>query len=776
LQGASDDPTSIPQRQLLLTQTEGLASRFHSLNSRFVSQGQAINQKIISDVGSINSMATSIAQLNEKIAIAIGAGQGSEPNDLMDQRDETLRKLSEKVNVHSVAQGDGRINVYIGTGQPIVLGNQANELTISTSPDDASRLEVAYKGKKGTQIISDQITGGQLGGTLDFRDNVLNPAINTMGRIAIAMSDTINKQHQKGMDLKGDLGGNFFTDINTTSFSRGRVQGNYNNVPPANQVLRVDIKDASQLTTDNYGLEFTGPTVNDYKLVRKPSNSIIQQGVLPNTLPASINADGFNIVLESGTYNVGDKFLIQPTKNGAQDIGLAIDRVEKLAFASPIRAKSSLGNRGAATISQGEMLDVKNPQTNQTLSAFSVPGKLSPPMAVRFTTDTRYDVLDVSDPANPKPLVPPLNNQLYNPAIHNQLFTDDPGATSVSASGSNIATLPAPTASPGPYNNGYGAQNLTVLTRDPTSGVVTSQTVAIAANDSADVIATKMNAVQGMEANAYSQVNIRNFVDNGDANPLGLKINGETLTVPAPGVFGPDELANVINSNSALKTEGFYASSSGTGLTVKSTKGVDIKVEVTGTGDSVTVDKVSPYTGSVLASQNVTSGNGIAVGGFLDVSMGNGVSMSANVDSVFQMSPSTTSSYIGFKMDIIGDAKQGDKFNIDYNTGGYSDNRNAQALSNLQTKGIIGNGVSTFSQGYSTLVETIGTTTSQARIDQSSSKTLLQQSTSKKSSVSGVNLDEEAGRLIQFQAAYNASAQLISITRNLFDKLLGTFQ
>ncbi len=776
LQGASDDPTSIPQRQLLLTQSEGMISRFHALNSRLVSQSRAINQNLFSDVSSINSMAKSIAELNKTISIAVGAGQGKSPNDLMDQRDETLRLLSEKVTVNSVLQPDGRANVYIGTGQPLVLGNDAGQLAVVASKDDASRMEIGFSNKGSVQIISNLITGGDLGGALNFRDNVLNPTINSMGRIALSVSDSINKQHQLGMDLEGNLGGNFFKDINETSVARNRVQGNGNNVPPADQVLRVDIKDATKLTTDNYELQIKGPSINDFRLVRQPGGATVQQGVLPTTLPATLDVEGLQITLESGTFNVGDKFLIQPTKTGAQDLNLFIDRVEKIAFASPVRSKSSLGNRGNASISQGEMLNVKNPLTNQAISGFSTPGKLTPPMAVRFISETRYEVLDMTDPSSPKTMVPPLNNQVYNPGLHNELFSTDPGATSVSSVGADTSVIPAPVASPGPFNNGYATQTLTILNRDTTTGVFTTSTVTVGANDSADVIASNLSAVQGVSANAYSQVNLRNFTDNGDATPLGLTINGQALTVTPPAVFGPDELAKAINLDATLQVNGFSASSSGTGLTIKSNKGIDIVVEVTGNGDSITADKVSPYTGSVLSSQTITSGNGVSIGGFIDLNLANGVSMTADVDSVFQQAPPAQTAYLGFKMDIIGDAKAGDMFTIGYNTGGYSDNRNALALASLETKGIVSNGISTYAEAYSQLVETIGTTTNQARLDTDASTTLLKQSEENKATISGVNLDEEAARLIQFQAAYNASAQLVSVSRELFDRLLNTFR
>ncbi|MCP5161708.1 MAG: flagellar hook-associated protein FlgK [Hahellaceae bacterium] len=767
VQGGADNPSSVPERQLLLTQSEGLVSRFQALYSRLSQQQSSMEQEIAGNVADINSMSKSIAELNNAITVAIGSGGGDMPNSLLDERDQILRELSEIVSVSIVEQGDNRVNVFIGKGQPLVVGNEASRLITTQSAEDSTRTEVAFVGNGSNQIITTDITGGSLGGIIAFRDGVLRDSINAMGRVALVLSDTINHQHKVGMDLDSNLGGDFFTNINDTNLQRSRVFANEGNAIPADRVLGVEITDAAALTLDDYELQFNGPSNSEYLIVRRGSNDVVTQGTLPGFFPSSIKVEGFDINLTSGSFQVGDSFLIQPTRFGARDFGLSIDRLEEIAFASPVRTEANLGNIGSAAISQGEMLDVENPLTHQQLPLFSVTGQLSPPMAVRFINDHLYEVLDVSNPAAPKSLVPPLNNQTYIAGVKNQLFTKDPGETLVSANGPDIATLAAPGVAP--FNNGYSAQNVTFLLRDPNTGVVTNQTIAIAANTSAQTTARNLSMVSGVEANAYTSAMVRN-IDAAD----GLTLNGEVLTVSAPAVFSADELETLINNTAALQQQGIYAVSDGTNLTVKSSQGVDLVFETT--AGSVDVDKISPYSGAVLASQTVNAGNGVAVGGFIDVTMANGVTLTADVAGAFQQAPAATSTYRGVLIDIAGEPEAGDQFSIDYNTGGTSDNRNALALAQLETKGTANSGVSTFHESYSELVETIGTYTNQIRMDKESSQALLQQSQGAWDEISGVNLDEEAGRLIQYQAAYNASAQVVSIARELFDTLLSTFR
>ena len=776
-QGAADDPTSIPQRQLLLTRAEGLVSRFSSLDDSLSTQVRFIDQELEAAVSSINSLSQGLVEINRALATASTSGsQGGKPNELLDERDEALRQLSELVSVTVIDAGaSGQVNVFIGNGQPLVIGDSATPITTPESPDDSSKLDIAMSLNGNEQIISSNLSGGKLGALLSFRDNELQDSINGLGRIAIVLADTVNAQHNLGMDLENNLGGQFFKDINDAIVAGNRVIPNGSNLAPFDQSLRVDIIDTSKLTADNYEVRFEGPMDNDFTIVSKSSDEIIVQSSLPGVFPSSVEIDGFDLVFEGGTFKVGDYFTVMPTRSGASDVDLVIDRVEELAFAAPVRAEADIGNAGNAQISLGVMLDVESPITNQPLPMFANDGELNPPLGISFIRDNYYEVLDMSDPSNPQPMVPPMNNLVYSQGLNNAIFTSDPGETRVSSTGAD--TLVVPAAGAGPFVNGFGAQQLTFLTRDDASGVVTQQSYTVGANSTAEQIATGLTSLSGVSANAYTQVRVSNFVDNADATPLSIQINGEALTPVFPDVLNADTLASLINDNPALSSLNIFAVSDGVNVDIRGFTGADIEVVVGGTGDSVDVSKLDPYTAGspVLSTQTVGSGQGVAVGGVLDITMSNGVIMTADVESVFRQSPPALSTYLGFAFDIQGETVAGDRFAIDYNTDGISDNRNALAISELETKGLVSGGIISYGESYSKVVEEIGTTTNRARLDEDAAQALLDQSQGNRDAISGVNLDEEAGHLIQFQAAYNASAQVVSVARQLFDTLLGAF-
>ncbi|MBU2952572.1 flagellar hook-associated protein FlgK [Marinobacter sp. F3R08] len=561
LQNAAEDPTSLPQRQLVLSEAQQVVNRFQALNQEFIQQRESIKTQMEQGVNDANTLLKSIAELNLAISESPGLAQGQMPNELLDQRDEKLRQLSELVNI-KVSSADGsQVNVSLSNGMSLVVGSNASTFGTQESAEDPTRLEFTLNSGGRTLNINEQITGGTLGGLLRFDTEGLKPAFDELGRIAIALSDTLNQQHEIGMDLEGDLGGMLFSDINSPEAQSNRVVPNANNSSSTTGQLAVEITDSSALPAGRWTLQFSGDG-RSFEVIDQESGETVSQGRLPDPVQSEIGMPGFNIKVEGGTFNAGDKYLIEPTRNAAANIELEVNREEDLAFASPIRLETGDQNIGTGTISQGTMLNVRNPNTNVLLPGFETSGQLANgPVVLEFTS---YD----------------SSNDTFGYEI-----TDQSGNT--------------------------------------------------------------------LEAGTYNPLEIKTFLSS-------------------------DPLA----------------------------------------GDA----------------------------------------------------------YQGYQFEMSGRPAIGDTFSVVFNANGVSDNRNAEALASLGTANTLNGGSQSFAEGYAGLVEDIGVKTRQSQLDVDAGKTLLEQSTSQKESVSGVNLDEEAGRLIQYQAAYNASAQVMSVAQDLFDTLLQTFR
>lgn len=790
LQNAADDPTSIPSRQLVLTEADSLVSRFGTLHDRLKSVNDGLNQELSTAVSQINALSASIANLNDSISLALGKGQGDSPNDLLDQRDETVRQLAELVSLSVVEQTDGKLNVFVGTGQPLVVGSNVTNISLAAGEEDPQRKEIVLTSNGSEQVITSLMSGGAIGGLLDFRDSVLDPTFNDLGRMAIVLTETMNQIQQQGLDLDGNFGTVFFSDINDPVTAANRVLPSAGNLPPDDRLMSVEIIDSSKMTVDDYKFQVE-PNSNRYSITRQGSNELVAQGVLTGAYPATIDFEGLRLNLVSGSFQGGDEFLLQPTRSGAADIELAITNNTALAFADPISTSSNSGNLGSGTVSQGEMISAVDSDGN-LLNSFSTAGQLTVPLIIKFTSATTFDVLDNSNPDTPIQLVPPLRNQSYTPGINNTLFTSDFGQTMEAGESSQLGALQNPAVLPMP--NAYaGAENISFTFVDPISGgITTSAPISIGSGLSAKEAATALSQQAGVSATAFTSLSL-DSLNIADPLTAQISINGINLidvsTVPIsdistatlPALNAPeriafnDYLADQINGDPTLAQQGISAISGqdaagNAELRIVSSTGEDIQVVLNGGAlDTLAVDDANGGT-QVLANTQ-----GVAVGGTVDVKMKDGLSMASDLGgaSLRFAAINPQSTFLGFQVTLNGRPENGDSFTVNFNADGSSDNRNALRFAAVESNKLLSGGQS-ITESYATLVETVGTESNLSRINREASKSLLEQTQTSRDSISGVNLDEEAARLIQFEQLYNANARVISVARDLFDTLLSS--
>lgn len=363
VQTLASNPSSIPARQALLSSASALAARFQSVDARMAQLRDGVNAQIGASVNSIDAYARRIADVNHKISLAEATGHA--PNDLLDQRDQLIDALNKEVRVTGIRQDDGSINLFVGNGQALVVGNTAFALQAVRSPYDPSQTEVAYVAGGSTQLLGPGVlTGGALGAALEFRSATLDSARNTLGNLAIVLADTFNAQHQLGQDLNGALGGAFF-DVAAPEVFAG--SGN-----TGNAAIGAAIADAQALTTSDYRLAYDG---TNYTLTRLTDGNSQTFAALPQTV------DGLTLTLASGAAAAGDRFLIRPTAAGARDLGVAISDTARIAAAAPIRASAAAANLGSAQISAGSVNAPPPPSAN-----------LQQPVTLTFTSAAAFDV------------------------------------------------------------------------------------------------------------------------------------------------------------------------------------------------------------------------------------------------------------------------------------------------------------------------------------------------------------------------------------------------
>ncbi|QOC21220.1 flagellar hook-associated protein FlgK [Wenzhouxiangella sp. AB-CW3] len=341
VQGLTNDPASTPVRQTLLGQAESLAQRFSDLNGRLDALDRESTTRMSDSADTINRLAESIADINRRIGNSPGASQGQFPPDLLDERDRLLSQLSKEVDVDVVEQDMGKIDVSIGSGQTLVLGNRASTLSVEDGRFGRTDPQVRLDGV----VVTNQVSGGKLGGLIDFRQEVLAPVQNDLGRAAVALADEFNAQHRQGMDLNGNLGGDFFAvgapEVNAATGNTGTAE------------LDVAITDPAALSGDDYQARFDG---TEWSLLNTSTGQTVATDPDGN-----FSIDGMEIEVGSGAAAAGDSFRIRPTRNAAEDMSLLINRPEEIAAAFPLSTGADIGNTGNAEISGGEILDIDDP-------------------------------------------------------------------------------------------------------------------------------------------------------------------------------------------------------------------------------------------------------------------------------------------------------------------------------------------------------------------------------------------------------------------------------
>ena len=363
MQDVSNNPSEIPTRQALLGEADGLANRFRSLDQRLDTLESEVNERLTLAVDDINRIAADIADTNDQIAIA---GVGALPNDLLDRRDALVLELSGLVSVSTIVQDDGALNVFVGSGQSLVLGANVQRFGTRGSEFDPTRVSVVYEGSSGTTPLDTSLSGGTLGGLLEFRSRVLDPSRQSLGQTAVAFVDQFNTQHASGMDLRGNLGGDFF------AIDPPRVLYSSNNTGTGTVTAAID--DLGAFTGADYVLEFDGAA---YSLTRADTGQTVSM-TGSGTAGDPFLADGISIEL-GGTPAAGDRMMIRGGHNAAGSIGTVITDPRAIALAAPTRAQAAIANIGDATISPARVVDTTDP----ALLTSSV---------IEFTSPTSYTV------------------------------------------------------------------------------------------------------------------------------------------------------------------------------------------------------------------------------------------------------------------------------------------------------------------------------------------------------------------------------------------------
>lgn len=315
-------PSDPAARQGVVGAAEAMSAQFRSLDSYLQDMSSGIDGQIRDEISQINNAASQVANFNREIALA-KARTGEAPNSLLNQRDQLVAELSERVDVNLTVQEGGSYNLSIGNGQPIVAGTRSFDLQAVTSAADPTRTVVGYRDSAGnlSELDRDAISGGALGGLLSFRSETLDGTRNALGQMAVSLAAGFNEQHSAGVDLNGDPGGDFFTVGQPRAFSNDDNTGG--------ATISADFGDISQLTTGDYSLRVVDAASGEFEVTRSDTGETFTA-----VLDASdqLSFGGVVVTLGSpGTLVDGDRFEVQPTRVAAGGLDPLVTDTSRIA-------------------------------------------------------------------------------------------------------------------------------------------------------------------------------------------------------------------------------------------------------------------------------------------------------------------------------------------------------------------------------------------------------------------------------------------------------------
>jgi flagellar hook-associated protein 1 FlgK len=190
----SVSPNDAVARQNVLTQAQTLATSFNQAASGLTTASNNIEQETTDSVASINQIAADLAKINANV----GSSAGTSDAGLDAQKYSDLENLSEIANFTTVTTSNGEINVYLGGQTPLVMGNQALNISAGFSTG-----QTVLQDSQGNDITS-QLTGGQLGAQLQENNTTIPGYMSSLNSLAQTFADSVNSTLSQGVDANGN--------------------------------------------------------------------------------------------------------------------------------------------------------------------------------------------------------------------------------------------------------------------------------------------------------------------------------------------------------------------------------------------------------------------------------------------------------------------------------------------------------------------------------------------------------------------------------------------
>ena len=372
MNGVTQDPTSLPDRQQFLSDAGALAANFNSVGGQLAANLTSLNAQLSSSVTQVNTLTQQIASLNAQIA-AQSVGSTGPPVALMDTRDNLVQQLGQELGVSVVAGPSNTLEVFTTGGASLVAGGNSSNLSITSGSYGGGAVSVLYQASG--QDITASLSGGTIGGVLSSEAQVV-AAQNSVGGLAVALAGAVNTQQSVGLDLNGAQGAALFAAGGPSVLAATSNTGS--------GTLATTITNTNAFVAGNY---IVANTAGGYQATNTATGQVTALGNGP-----SLSFDGMTLAV-SGTINIGDSFEIEPTVTAAQTFRVVTTNPSAVAAASSYVASpgSNLGNVTAGAFSAAASGSLPAGTVIVPASYFGQN------LTVQFTSATNFNVLSASN-------------------------------------------------------------------------------------------------------------------------------------------------------------------------------------------------------------------------------------------------------------------------------------------------------------------------------------------------------------------------------------------
>jgi flagellar hook-associated protein 1 FlgK len=704
----SSDPASVVTRSTFLRDAEGLSSRFQQLASQFELLDNETRQSIDTNVGQINSLTQQLGLLNKQMVKHSSAD--SQPSELLDQRDLLLRQLSSLIAVKTKFEPNGAVLVSVGdTLDQGILVQQSTTRTISVSQSsiDKNKLEFAIDAY-GTPETMSGISSGKIGGIMNFRDQVLNPASNSLNDLAEVMTREINAIHREGVDAEGLLGGDLFAfsaDKPLQAAGMQMIVKDANRVAAAGQFRVIDNplnSGTAQARVIYNAPDFAGPTalLGELALGQVPQMGSVTVSTSASQAFASlglvpVGTEDLSLTLKNPSANQSFQVL---TRDGRHVLGRALSENEQ-----SLLLKSSNGMEAGATYNT-TYLNASGAASYLEMDIF-MGAKADVGLAQQFNPATRE-------------LLAP---QKTAAVLTSNTFVPSAGGIQAGALTLNGRALPALAS----------ASDLNAVVTWFNSETANTGVTASAADGKLVLSRPASNTTDDIRLGLGS-----------NGTPADLSRLGFDTRISVKGGTADDLLVFVTDTSGGDSTATVSAQFSGIeGSMKQALRTSPLQVNFISETRYKIVDT---RTDTVVAERDLQSDPN-------------------------NTTPKLT--YRGLRLEFSTAPKTGDVFNIDGNKDGIGNNEAMLRMVALEDAAIMPGGL-TMTEAYMERVNQVGSVARQSAIAEQALGVVYQQAQEARDGISGVSLDEEASALVRFQQAYQANAKVMQVAMALFDSIL----